>query len=68
MGKILDQIYGVVEQRGGLKARLELAKQTGISRTDAGNLEDTEEAAKKFLKIASDILGENITPLITKGS
>lgn len=64
MGAKLEQIYDIVTQKTGLKGRMRLADSTGVSRTKAAEMEDTDKLIKKFVKVASEIIGEDISELI----
>ena len=64
MGAKLEQIYDIVTQRTGLKGRMRLADRTGVSKAKAAEMEDTDKLIKKFVKAASEIIGEDISELI----
>ncbi|HOI73706.1 MAG TPA: hypothetical protein PLO63_06100 [Syntrophales bacterium] len=55
MGEKLVRIYELVTEKTGLKGRLELAVRTGISLSQAVDVEDTEELVHRFKHAASDI-------------
>lgn len=59
MGEKLVRIYEIVTEKIGLKGRLELAGKTGISMSQAAEIEDTEELVNKFKYAASDVYEEN---------
>lgn len=59
MGEKLVRIYEIVTEKIGLKGRLELASKTGISMSQAAEIEDTEELVNKFKYAASDVYEEN---------
>ena len=59
MGEKLVRIYEIVTEKIGLKGRLELASKTGISMSQAAEIEDTEELINKFKYAASDVYEEN---------
>lgn len=60
MGRILNRIYKVIENKKGLEARIALAKETGISRKEAERVEDTPELIEKVKKAADEIIGTDI--------
>lgn len=60
MGKVILQIYENVEQKAGLKARLNMVQQTGISRNKAGMVEEDDEIIKLFKDVALKITGINV--------
>lgn len=59
MGEKLVRIYEIVTEKIGLKGRLELASKTGISMSQAAEIDDTEELINKFKYAASDVYEEN---------
>jgi hypothetical protein len=59
MGEKLVRIYEIVTEKIGLKGRLELASKTGISMSQAAEIEDTEELVNKFKYAANDVYEEN---------
>jgi hypothetical protein len=63
MGKQLEKIYEIVTQKAGLDARMNLASKTGVSKSKASEIPDTEELVNKFKAMASDLIGENIDNL-----
>jgi len=60
MGKQLERIYEIVTQKAGLGARMNLASKTGVSKSKASEIPDTDELVNKFKALASDLIGENI--------
>lgn len=64
MGKILEQIYKIVEEKGGLQGRMKLAHKTGISLQQAGELRDKADLVKRFKKTAAEILEIDINELL----
>ena len=60
MGKQLERIYEIVTQKAGLNARMKLSAKTGVSKSKASEMPDTEELINKFKMVASDLIGENI--------
>lgn len=63
MGKQLERIYEIVTQKAGLDARMNLASKTGVSKSKASEIPDTDELVNKFKALASDLIGENIDNL-----
>jgi len=63
MGKQLERIYEIVTQKAGLDARMKLATKTGISKSRASEMPDTDELVKKFKALASALIGKNIDSL-----
>jgi len=55
MGERLVRIFEIVTEQAGVKGRLALASKTGISMTQAAEMEDTEELVNKFKYAASDV-------------
>jgi len=64
LGKILEQIYKVVEEKGGLSGRLKLAQMTGISLQQAMIDRDKALVVKRFKKAAAEILAADIDELL----
>ncbi len=60
MGKMILRIYDIVEQKAGMKARIKLVEQTGISRSNAGIVQDDDEIIKLFKELALKISGINV--------
>lgn len=60
MGKILEQIYKIVEAKGGLPGRMQLAQKTGVSMQQATLDRDKAAVIKRFKKAAAEILGCDI--------
>lgn len=67
MAEKLNNIFKIVEEKGGLKARMRLALKTGISKTRALELPDDIEIINKLKDAASEILGINIDNLLKGG-
>ncbi len=61
MGEKLVKIFDIVTNKAGYEGRIELAEKTGVSRKKAEELEDSPELIEKFKRIASQILGEEIS-------
>lgn len=66
MGNLLEEIYRVVTDRAGFKGRMRLAVKTGISRTKAGQMEDSAELLSKFKEAADEIVGRDIDDFIKR--
>ncbi len=64
MGKILEQIYKIVEAKGGLPGRMQLAQKTGVSMQQATMDRDKAVIIKRFKKAATEILGTDIDELL----
>jgi len=64
MGKILEQIYKIVETRGGLPGRVKLAQKTGVSKQQAAIDRDKAVVVKRFKKAATEILETDIEKLL----
>ena len=64
MGAKLGKIYDIVTNKKGYEGRMQFAQKTGISKTKALKIKDTEEIVRKFKTVASDFIGENIDKLL----
>lgn len=64
MGAKLEKIYKIVEEKTGTVGRMKLAQLTKISKNDAIDMPDTQEAVTRFIRIAQDIVGKNIEDLL----
>ena len=64
MGKIMEQIYQIVEAKGGLSGRVKLAQKTGISKQQAALDRDKAAIVKRFKKAATEILETDIEELL----
>ena len=60
MGKILGQIFQLVENKAGIAGRIKLAQKTGIPRQQAMTMRDKADLIKRFKKAATEILGKDI--------
>ncbi len=60
----LLRIYQIVENRGGLSARLKLVQMTGITQQQAGEMKDKASLVKQAKKAAAEILATNIDELL----
>ena len=56
MGRTLEKIYKIVEDKGGLPGRLKLAQMTGITLQQAVEMKDKAVIIRRFKKAAADIL------------
>jgi len=66
MGNLLEEIYRVVTEKSGFKGRMRLAVKTGLSRTKAGQMDDSAELISKFKGAADEILGRDIDQFIKR--
>jgi len=64
MADKLVKIYDIVTKLAGLEGRMKLAVKTGVSRTQAAEIEDSPDKLAKFVKEASDIVGRDISELV----
>jgi hypothetical protein len=64
MGRILTQIFQVVEEKGGLPGRLKLVQLTGITQQQAGEVKDTAGLVRRAKKAATEILASPIDDLL----
>ncbi|TFG78693.1 MAG: hypothetical protein E4H23_07310 [Chrysiogenales bacterium] len=64
MGKILEQIYKIVEAKGGLPGRVKLAQKTGVSKQQATFDRDKAAVVKRFKRAATEILETDIEELL----
>jgi hypothetical protein len=64
MGARLQAIYELVTQKTGFKGRMELAVRTGVSKTKAFEMEDTDKMLKKFKDEAAEIIGKDVDELL----
>ncbi len=64
MGTLLFKIFKIVEQEGGVPARLEFAKKTKTTLNKVKTIKDKPEYVQKFSKIASSILGKNVGDML----
>ena len=61
MGDVLAKIYKIIESEGGVQVRLKFAQKTGVSQNQAKTIEDKPEYIDRFKKIASELLGKDIS-------
>lgn len=64
MAEKMIEIFDIVTRMAGLKGRMKLAERTGISRVKAQEISDAPDTLAKFKKEASEILGQDIVPLM----
>jgi hypothetical protein len=64
MGARLQAIYDLVTQKTGFKGRMQLAVRTGVSKTKAVEMEDTDKILKKFKDAAAEIIGKDVDELL----
>lgn len=64
MGKILAQIFQIVEEKGGLPGRLKLVQLTGITQQQAGEMRDKADLVRRAKKAAAQILETDIGKLL----
>ncbi len=66
MGQVLAEIYRVVEEKGGLPARIKFASATGLPQKDAAEMKDKPELIEMFKAKADEILGFDIDPFLKR--
>jgi hypothetical protein len=64
MAENLMRIFQVVEERGGLPARLKLVQMTGLTQQQAGEVKDKASLLKQVKRAASEILAVDINELL----
>jgi hypothetical protein len=64
MGAKLVAIYELVTKKAGNNGRVQLTERTGVSRTQAAEIEDTDKMLKKFKETAAEIIGQNVDELL----
>jgi hypothetical protein len=64
MGKILEQIFQIIEDKTGIAGRIKLAQTTGISQQQAVTMRDKADLIKRCKKAASEILGKDINEFL----
>jgi hypothetical protein len=64
MGVILQRIFQIVEDQGGLSARMKLVQMTGITQQQAGEVKDKASLIKQVKKTALAILGSEVDELL----
>ncbi len=64
MAEKLVKIYDIVTKFAGLEGRMKLAVKSGVSRTQAAEMDDTPDKLAKFVKEASEIIGRDISDLV----
>ncbi len=60
MGQILAKIYKIVEEKGGMPARIKFAGIIGLPKKDAEEMKDKPEVIEQFKAAADEILGCDI--------
>lgn len=60
MGRELEKIFDVVEEKAGNNGRMRLAKITGISKAKALEIPDDADSISLIKRAASEIIGKNI--------
>ena len=60
MGEKLVKLYEIVTEKGGLEARMELAKRSGVPKSKAEQVDDKEEFVEKFKRLATEIIGQDV--------
>lgn len=60
MAERLARIFQIVEEKGGLQARLKLAQMTGLTQQQAGEVGDKAGLVRQAKSAASEILGVDI--------
>jgi len=64
MGARLQAIYDLVTQKAGNDGRMRLTAITGVSKVKAAEMEDTDKIVQRFIKAATEIIGQDISALI----
>jgi hypothetical protein len=64
MGKVLERICKIVEEKGGLPGRLNLVQMTGITQQQAVEMKDKAVIIKRFKKAAKEILHIDIDEMM----
>lgn len=66
MGQILMEIYKIVEEKGGISARIKFASATGLTLKDASEMKDKPELIELFKAKADEILEVDIDTFLNK--
>jgi hypothetical protein len=66
MGQVLAEIYRIVEEQGGVPARIKFASATGLPKNDAVEMKDKPELIEMFKAKADEILGCDIDEFLKK--
>lgn len=64
MGQVLGKIYKLVEEKGGVPARIKFAGILGLARKDAEEIKDKPELIEQFKATAAEVLGFSIDELL----
>ncbi|HBH86721.1 MAG TPA: hypothetical protein DDY17_03840 [Syntrophaceae bacterium] len=59
MGEKLVRIFEILTEQTGFRGRLALANKTGISMTQAAEMNDTDVLVKKIEAAAIDVIDNN---------
>ncbi len=60
MGQVLGKIYKIVEEKGGMPARIKFASIIGLPKKDAEDMKDKPEVIEQFKAAADEVLGCDI--------
>lgn len=60
MGQVLGKIYKIVEEKGGMPARIKFASIIGLPKRDAEDMKDKPEVIEQFKAAADEVLGCDI--------
>lgn len=63
MGAKLEQYYKLVEEKGGLQAKMRMAMKTNVPSNKAKDAEDSPELLAKAYELAKEILGADAPKL-----
>lgn len=66
MGIILKKMFDVVMEKKGFKGRLRLTVMTGIPSVRAFDIPDDGDMVARFKRAATEILGEDIDPILNQ--
>lgn len=61
MGAKLEKIYEIITQKAGFDGRLKFAEKTGVPKSKASKVKDTDEIVRRFLSAAEEVLGRDIS-------
>jgi hypothetical protein len=64
MGKLLERIYLIVEEKAGIPGRIKLAQETGLPQQQAASIRDKADLVRRSKKAATKILGQEIDDLL----
>ena len=54
----------IITEKKGVEGRMAFAKKTGVPRSKALKAKETDEVMRQFKALASELLGEEIEPLL----